>query len=157
MKEPKYPLKSGKFIHCHDFEEKHLISKTYVHPDCIERFEERWEDRKEEGDEPPNLEEWWYHTYAFSLQDILSVVPPGTDPNLVVIHVQRERDCQSVDVDVILRTPTDKVAWQAGQDAEEADWQQRFAIYEKEMAVYEKWKIEQNIKELEEKLSKLKK
>jgi hypothetical protein len=49
------------------------------------------------------------------------------------------------------------VAWQAGHDAEEADWQHRNAIFEKEMAAYDKWKIEQNIKELEDKLAKLNK
>lgn len=83
---------------------KILLDKTYVHPECMEHVIERWEDNKE-GDDAvmPNFQEWWYDTEVFSLQDILSAIPADTDPNKVVISIHRDRAIEDINIKVSIK------------------------------------------------------
>lgn len=153
MKEPERPYKSGNFIREPEYEAKTLLSKLYVHPDCIERYEERWlEDQEDETAEPPQVEEWWYNTDVFTLQDLLDAIGDA-NPKDVVISVHRDRQVEDLTVKVQNRTKPDLKAWRAAKAAEEADYQRRLEDYKKELVAYKKWQAEQKVKELNEKIS----
>lgn len=158
MKKPELPLKHGaKYICEPKYEEKHLKSKVYVHPDYMDRYEENWEDQKEEDDEVmPAIEEWWYDTDVFTLQELLDS-SKDMDPKDVIISVHRDRHINDITISVTHRSTPDLDAWKAGKEAEEADYQARLAIYKKEIVKFRKWEAEEKIKQLKEKLTSLEK
>lgn len=142
------------------FDDTVLIHKIYVESDeTLDDFKDNWIDSNEieAGDFIPEFEDWGYGAEPFSLQDILDKVPQGTDLKNILIVIKCERQISYMEVQAICRKPTDKEAWEAGRDKEEADYKRRLAIYEKEKAKYDEWKIKQDIKDLEKKLAKLKK
>lgn len=156
MEKPKTPLKSGNYISEPKYEEKCLKNKTYVHPDCIERYEERWEEDAEEGDVKPTIEEWWYDTEVFTLQELLDM-SKGMDPKDVIISVHRDRQIEDLSVSVTHRSTPDIKAWRAGKAAEDADYEARLEVFKKDMIEYRKWEANQKIKALESKLDSLEK
>lgn len=161
MKEPTRPFKSGKFSYCPDHKDEALISKLYVHPDFMEEIEEKLLDEDQaEGDEAyikPQVEEWWYDTEFVTLQDILNIVPTNTDPKNIIITIHRDREIRDIGCKVSIRTQVDKEAWQLGHDAEQVEYEEKLAAYEAEKKKYDQWKTEEEIKQLQSKLDKLKK
>lgn len=161
MKEPEIPYNSGKYIYMNPFDDTTLISKIYIHPDLMDGnyYQENWLDNNEDKtiDQMPPIEEWGYNEEVFSVQDIIDKVPNGTDINNILITIKRDRTINHIEVNVISRKPTDKKAWDSANKKEEEDYERRLAIYEKEKAKYDEWKIKQDIKDLEKKLAKLKK
>lgn len=155
MQKPEVPYKKGHFIREPEYEEKFLKTKVYVHPDCIERYKEQWEDQKESDDEVmPPIEEWWYNTDVFTLQELLDM-SEGMNPKEVFISVHRDRQIHDISVSVSCRTKPDLEAWRAGKAASEADYEARLEVYKKDMIEYRKWEANQKIKALETKLESL--
>ncbi len=154
MQEPKRPFKSGQYSTEPIFVDKVALSKWYIHPECVERVVEHNTDILEDGEELADYEEWGYKTEFCSLQDILNV-SQGVDPYNVIISIHRDRCMEDISVCVMHRATADKEAWKKGRDIEEKEYQEKLASYEKEKLEYDKWKIQQEIKLLENKLDKL--
>jgi hypothetical protein len=108
-------------------------------------------------EECPTIKDWHYDTDIFTLKDLLDIIPNDVDKNNVVISVKRDREIRYIEVSVLVRTPSDKESWQAAHDAEKADYERRYAAYKEELAAYDKWETEQEIKRLQDKLAKIKK
>lgn len=157
MKKPETPYKKGHFICEPKYEEKCLKNKVYVHPDCIERYEENWEEyNEEEGAVMPAIEEWWYDTDVFTLQELLDM-SKGMDPKDVFVSVHRDREIRDLSVSVSCRTKPDIEAWRTGKAASEADYEARLEVFKKEMIEYRKWEANQEIEKLKNKLGSLEK
>ena len=143
-----------------EFENKILGRKIYLHDDCDseEDFKEYYCDQNElKIEECPPIELWGYDTEIFTMKELLEIVPDNVDKNDVVISVHRDRQINHIEVLVSVRVPVDKEAWQAAHDAEKADYERRYAAYKEELAAYDKWETEQEIKRLQDKLAKIKK
>jgi hypothetical protein len=156
MKKPETPYKKGHFISEPEYEEKFLKTKLYVHPECIERYEENWQDEHEEDEVMPPLEEWWYNTDVYSLQELLDM-SKGMDPKDIFISVHRDREIHDISVTVSCRIKPDIKAWRAGKAASEADYEARLEVFKKDMIEYRKWEANQKIEELKNKLGSLEK
>jgi hypothetical protein len=158
MIKPKQPFWIGDHHFKPEFETKNLLEKLYVHPDLISDYiynNFATEEEREKAEAEVN--EWWYHTDVLSLQEIMDVLPPNTNPKDVIISVHRDRHITDITITVSLRSSINEAEWQKAHDAEKADYEKRFLQYEKEMKKYELWETEQKIKELEKKRDNLKK
>lgn len=163
MKEPKVPLRTGKFISLPKYNENFLKCTIYVHPDILSNygkkwFEKNWTDQyEEETSIIPKIKEWWYDTEIFTLQQLLDIIPKEANPKNITIIVNRTREINHITVSVIHRTPIDEVAWKAGELAEDKKYKEELAIYEVEKVKYDEWYLENQIKELQNKLEQLRK
>ena len=111
----------------------------------------------------PPYEEWWYHTDVFSLQDLIDA-SQGKDPKEIIISIHRDRQVTDLGVRVEHRSAPDLKAWREGKAAEEKEYQKKLEAYKIEKLEYEEWKASQEvaqkqkeIRDLKEKLKKLKK
>ena len=160
MQEPKLQYKSGKYISMPEFHENTLLAKLYVHPECIDRVQERMEDQREDDDEPiPEIEEWEYNTELFTLKQLMDM-SEGIDPSQVMVSVHRDRKCMDISVRVTQKTPftkEDKKKWKAEREIEDNEFEQRRKIYNEEKAKYDLWKAEQELKTMQDRISKMKK
>jgi hypothetical protein len=170
MKEPERPYKEYS-SYCDDFKYKKLISKKYIHS---ELFRERHKVLEEEfniNDEDDEVDifekvgedgckysaEPWYDGEIFSLQDILNVIPKDIDPNQIVISSESGYDQFEYIITLNIKIPIDKKSWQLQFEANEKEYQEKLNLYYKEKAIYDEWKIREDIKSLENKLAQFKK
>ena len=159
MQKPKEPFKSGKYIHLPEYENEVLDNKKYVHPDLIENYLENQEDYDNyRNDEklPDDLNEWWYHTDLYSLQELMDL-SKDKDPKDVIISLHRNREIDHVTISVKYRTATDAQKWQAEHDAEEAEYQRKYTEYVEADKQYQLWLAEQELEKLVAKISTMKK
>lgn len=87
---------------------KALLSETYVHPEFVEHYEERWHERntrdtqdlEEEPEGEPKYKTWNYNVKLFTLADLLKL-SKGVDPKNVSVHIYRDREMQDLTVAVL--------------------------------------------------------
>ncbi len=118
-------------------------------------------DEEEEEDRPPQAAKGLRDN--LTLQDILDLVPPGADPKDIVINLSYPRYVNYITVSfnhVKRNLEAEEKAYQRDlykYQQSLADYNEKYAEYLKDKETYEKWVNEQEIKQLEEKLAKLKK
>jgi len=158
MEKPKQPFKSSKYICLPEHETKILDSKTYVYPECIERWIESQEDYDNycnNNELPAGVHEWHYDTDLYTLQDLLDLAK-GKDPKDVIISLSRDREIIHVGISVEHRTQVDIQAWQAAHDAEEDEYQRKYAEYIEADKKYQLYLAEQELEKLVSKITHLK-
>jgi hypothetical protein len=125
-----------------------------------EAYEERL-DEEEEEDRPPKASKSLNDN--LTLQDILDLAPPGTNPKDIVINLSYPRYVNYITLSfnhVKRNLEAEEKAYQRDLKQYQCDlavYNEKYAQYQKDKEAYEKWVNEQEIKQLEEKLAKLKK
>ena len=135
-----------------------IISKTYVHPECIDRFTDTWEDQNEDSEASlPEINTWGYNEDVISLQEIIDKIPNNTPYDKVIFQICRERSCEHININVLVQQENNKDDWKKKCDIEDAQYLKDMEVFNIENNKYIEWERQQEIIQLEAKLAKLKK
>jgi len=131
----------------------------YLNENVEENLEEYWGDQDEEIPQKPAID---MHS-NLSLQDILDLAPSGADPKDIIIDISYPRYVDYIRLGFV-HMKRDLTAEEAAYQKDMKKFQRELvdynvaqSKYEKDLAAYQNWLKEQEVKELEEKLAKLKK
>jgi len=154
---PSEPQRST-FIGTNASKKKYIYSDyDYVREDMD--IEEYWEDMDAKVPKKPTKGMYDY----LSLQDILDLAPPGTEPQNIILDLSYPRYMDYINVSfyVMVRDlEAEEKAYQRAMKQFQHNldvYQEQYVEYEKHKSAYENWMKQQEVKELEEKLAKLKK
>jgi hypothetical protein len=129
-----------------------------VNEDYAERLEEL-----DDEDKPPKGKGGKSLRDNLTLQDILNLAPSGADPKDIVLNLSYPRYVEYITVSfnhIKRDLEAEEKAYQRAlnkHQQELAKYQKEYAQFLKDSEAYKNWIKEQEIKELEEKLAKLKK
>ena len=161
MKEPQKPWPPHKWQYEKEWEEKAILNREFVTDEDYdtEEYLENWKDMNgwEEGDPLPEFEGCSYDNHICTLADILAKVPADVPPEFINIEMSRDRMYTYINVSVIAKRPTDKKALQNSYEKAYQEYLSKEKQYQQDLIAYNEWKRQEEIKELEEKLAKLKK
>lgn len=157
MKKPQQPFKSRNYkFSPPQYEVKHSIVKRF-----ITNEEEDLEDYNDMHDTELTEEEFESMLLGregkiFTLKELMDAFQ-NVDPKDVVLSIDTDRYRTYINIEAEHRVPPDLKAWQDNKDAEDAEYEAKYAIYTKELAAYEKWEAEEKIKELQNKIKEIEK
>lgn len=140
--------------------EKIIYRDCDVNGDVDDSYlDEMFDDQDEER--PPIPEQRYWE--KLSLQDIINLAPPGTDPRNIILHLEFPRDYYYTDLYFTVHErdfEAEEAAYQEGlkkyyKDKEKYD--KELPEYEKQLAKFHEWEKQEEIDKLEKRLSELKK
>lgn len=127
--------------------------------DSDRTVEEYFEDQEEEAPKKADKRYW----ENLTIQDIIDGAPPGTPLNEIIFDLSFPRHLEYTEVNFyhIKRDfKAEEAAYERALEKykqELSTYQTQYPQYEKDLEAYESWLKEQEVKELEKKLAKLKK
>jgi hypothetical protein len=161
MKEPVKPWPPHKWEYERETTEQSLFYKEYVTDEDYdtEDYLENWKDQNDwnEGDPLPTFEGCSYHNEVCTLAELLAKVPPDVPHEDIVITMSRDRMYTYIGVGLTAKRPTDKKALKNSYKQAYQEYELKEKQYQKDLAEYQEWKKQDEIRQLEEKLAKLKK
>lgn len=161
MKEPEKPWPPHKWEYEQEYTEEPIIDIDMITNEDrdMEEYLDDWKDQHDwkEGDHLPEITDFGYHNDMGTVADLLKKIPEGMPLEDVVITINRDRMIDYVNFSVTYRRPTDKKALKSSYLQALKEYKQKEKQYQTDLAEYQEWQKQEEIRQLEEKLAKLKK